>query len=430
MGDVAASEQHLNEHPLSGSSLARHDVLYAVTHLLQQDTSRVVDGQPLRLIAVLLVLYTEEAFEHKQERVLGLRQRAFFALLQEALRTHFGDLRLELQRLIEAVAEVDTTSTTTRMVQSRELLSMCTSDDSSVGILQELPSSSKLARLHRSLDAPADEADNEASPLVSSLSRLFVKAIMCAGLFMTVFKSSYESRMGAGVIACATACIALLWHSDARQRWLVMPSTSTALKACCAYILVLILTESMLPPSTVAMHARERFERVPIAMASVYGVLGAFLSLQPDWPSMLGCIALLFLRVIQLVTCDARPKELFSLCLRYSIAPFVGGYLMTQPSVLIGQRLWRELRQARSQTQTANVEAARVRSHAWAVEAARREQLTSMLRTGAPPPKRPGSGLPFLTEMADSSTTLALLRAMQVWRAQPPRSACHTWRAS
>ena len=241
--------QYLSARPLSGTALALQDVLYAVAHLPgrpsvwrnRKGASSRSTENPLRLSAVLLVLYVEEVFEHKQVRILGLRKRAFYHFLQNSLRLYATHRTLEVESLVEAVATVDTTGVTTRMVQSPMMLNMCGSHS---GFFGALLSSSSLARLHHSLKTPADDAE-ELAPAVNRLTRLFTKAILWTGILITVLVPSF---LGDHAVACAMACIVLQWrHADVRQSWLVIQSPSAVLKASCAYMLVLMLPEFMLP---------------------------------------------------------------------------------------------------------------------------------------------------------------------------------------
>lgn len=430
-------EEQLRSHPLVGTSLSHHDVLYALSHL-QCKTNDHCDRQ--RLIAVLLVLYVGEVLENGQHHILGMGKRAFWNRLQAVVHLHSTTCRFRMADLVLAVTEVDTTSTTTRLLQSR--------DPGASLLVDVLRSSPYLADLHRRLTQPAG-ATEEPAPYASWLARLIINGLMMFAIPVTFIIHEGRadgqpffrvSAVHQNVVLLILVFIVtlLLWYLGARRSLTSWFRSRTLMHGTIVYTLLLISVDSARPAAEVELQASERFARHPQLLEVLYSFLGALLSDQIatyesedkfDLLTALCFPAALMARCCQLsLSSDTRSSKLFWLCARYQMSPFAVGFIVLQPFALITPRLWRELRKARRQTDAANVEVAMVRSHAWAVEAARREQLTyahthtstythtrrEQQLTSAAAHVGAGGHLPFLAESRDLSSALKLLREMRL----------------
>ena len=210
------AEQHLSAHPLAGHSLAHHDVLYALAYL--QNGSKASGHELLRLAAVLLVLYTEEIFEHRRNHILGMGKRTFYANLHEVLHKHCStaDNILEIEDVIIAVAEVDTTGTTTRLLQAHR-----EHDDAAASVSHmsffELPSAASLGALHESLTKPTD--DDEQLPHHSWLKTMLNGLLLVALPMVAILhyqKGFAFSRVFVMVVVGHTSLL-VIWHFVMRR---------------------------------------------------------------------------------------------------------------------------------------------------------------------------------------------------------------------
>ena len=407
MGRLIADQ--LKAHPLTGTSLAHHDVLYALTHLQRKEDAHRCRNDRLREIAVLLVLYVEEVIENRQSQVLGIARRTLWNILQERMRLHCASCNIKLVDLVIAVAEVDTASTTTRLLESCDLGPLP---------LDELPSSSTLVELHCRLMRTSDITD-ESAPHASWLAHMFSSGLMLSAMPLTLILHSRADGQRFLRVTGVVACCFALWSVRNRHSRASWPHSRTLVHGTIWATLLLIALDMARPAAEVDFEARERFARHPQVMSVMYSFLGALLSDQVTMRhsgASDALVAILFAcvlvcRAAQLVLVSLEPAIIFWTCVRCQALPFAAGFVALQLFAMITLRLWRELRQARSQTDAANVEVAQVRSHAWAVEAARREQLTSAAspRTGV----SAGGHLPYLAEGREQSIVLELLRRMR-----------------
>lgn len=233
MRETASVDELLLAHPLAGSSLAMQDVRYAAQLLLRRKDSweRGVDDL-LRLIAVLLVLYTEECLEHEQRAILGLGSGQFYSLLEKVVQKSAASMQLCLDDLIMAVAQVDTTSTTTRLMQAsgQDLQALCCEGEGSTR-LDRLPSAAQLGRLHQRLNRPKMDM-HEPPPQVHLLtSQLKVVVIYCA-LLMRALEDEYEPWEKAFVAVTLCMLVGTLAWLERRSGLFSLPATPVFVRMC------------------------------------------------------------------------------------------------------------------------------------------------------------------------------------------------------
>ena len=414
--DAGVLEQHLSAHPLASTSLAHDDVLYGLAHLQQSKAQSATSGGNLRVAAVLLVLYVEEVLEKKQHSVLGMGKRAFFNHVRDVVSacsiiTCFDCLGAEMQDLILAVAVVDTTGLTTRLLQTYL-------QDKHAPDVLHVPNVSMLEKIHRSVADTPEITEGETPPVSWLASTFATGVLLCAGPITVILHGAGSGLQPLFVqIAGVHLACFILWNASAKRSLGATNVTRVLVYAVIMYTLLLIVLDATLPAADIVLRANERFTRAPLVMSLTFSMLGAHFSMQVamvlsekwDLPSTISYALALIMRISQIVMASDEPSTQFWMCARCQIGPFIVGFITLQPSVFLTKRLWQELHQANSQTDAANVEVAMVRAHAWAVEAARREQLASSSDERA----HKGNRLPLLDELRETSNALEMLRAMR-----------------
>ena len=430
--DTASMHERLALNPLAGTALVHHDILCAAEHLVLQARQPACRNDVLRLTAVLLVLYVDEVFEHRQSCVLGLSKRSLYSRVRTLMATDFVEFGLDTEDLVMATAEVDTMGTATRV------LLLLVQQSAGARLERELPSASSLKKLHRNL-ARTDHTSEEAPPHVYWLANLVQSSMLAMPPFVLVAFALSNARptshpvlfsRGTGTffvaVLCAEAACLLLWRLATHRLVLVRPSFADVMKAAALYTMLLVGLDGASPAVEVARVARHRFVNAPLTMSLIYFTYGTTFSLLPTMIrsqqhtalqeggsddlllSTLILLASLIMRSAQCILADDAPFEdytsgLFWLCARYHMAPFAVGFVVMQPFLLLTRWHWHELKLAQSQTDAANVEVAMVRSHAWAVEAARREERLTL----ASPAEQPWNSLGTIAEAASARTPIA-----------------------
>ena len=394
---------------LAGNALSDDDVRWITGKLHERGRDppdrRVWPGDdPLRLAAVLLVLFAEECLLHRRPCALGVSMEECYSLLQDLVQS----CAISQNDLMEAVKRVDTEGSATHLVHSHVIGAVGLWDGTDATAVDRPEPKVRMptgrpAR-HTALDTAAldtaaldtatlDTTDSGAIatftawylPKVRALQLLLaVGVIICLATVLVDDEQQYA--LFCSMAACLFTILVLL-SSSAQWPRLALPRKAMAflpppVVVIPFYLLCLILYSSTLPPETVAAKARSRLSRYSLHSAASYFGAGCFTSLQPTATrvQLVGksaTLAMLFLRGIQISAADERPFEMLRIGTMAATLPFVCGYLFMQQQEELMRRMWQEIRFAEHEAQNTNAHTAAERHRAWALEMARREMLVA-----------------------------------------------------